>query len=591
MIPPIHIYLIVIIYFSCIFNLYSQSKFIDKTQFYAINHSYGNGQSGGGVSFVDFDGDGLDDLTLASSGGKEIYFFKNNGSRLEKLNLLPSLIEEVKHVLWVDYDNDGDQDLFITTADSYNRLFNNKGDLTLVDVTLSVGLMDQPFTSFGACWGDINRDGYLDLYFGQRRIESTGQPNISRLFLNLNGIFSEITSLSGTEDGGKTPFCSSFIDIDNDKWPDIYTAHDRKRGNTLLKNNRNSTFTDISVASKTDLKMDGMSVSGYDYNNDGYIDIYVSNAEAGNALFVNNNGIDFENKAAETGVAFYSVAWGTNFLDGDLDGDLDLYVSGMLIGKDAINSQYYENQYPQNTFTKSGKIPSDTVSSFNNAIGDINNDGYPDIAVINTDFPSFIFENKAGDDNNYIKVKLNGILSNKNGIGAGITLFNKGKSQFRYTQIGTGFMGQNSFTEIFGIGDHEIVDSLLIIWPTGHKDVLYDLQSNNTYLINEGQTTNGNISVDNDVTLLSNTKDVVPHNSIIAFPNPIKSGQTLSFKSPNDVCINYALLKDVLGRPIEIMNDNESNNFMIPDNISGLFILVMQSCNGVVHTQPLIIIE
>lgn len=591
MIHPIHKYLIVIIYFSCIFNLNSQSKFIDKTQFYAINHSYGNGQSGGGVSFADFDGDGSDDLTLASSGGKEIYFFKNNGTRLEKLNLLPSLIEEVKHVLWVDYDNDGDQDLFITTADSYNRLFNNQGDLTLVDVTLSVGLSDKPFTSFGACWGDINRDGYLDLYFGQRRIESTGQPNISRLFLNLNGFFSEITSLSGTEDGGKTPFCSSFIDIDNDKWPDIYTAHDRKRGNTLLKNNRNSTFTDISVASKTDLKMDGMSVSGYDYNNDGYIDIYVSNAEAGNALFVNNNGIDFENKAAETGVAFYSVAWGTNFLDGDLDGDLDLYVSGMLIGKDAINSQYYENQYPQNTFIKSGKIPSDTVSSFNNAIGDINNDGYPDIAVINTDFPSFIFENKAGDDNNYIKVKLNGILSNKNGIGSSITLFNKGKSQFRYTQIGTGFMGQNSLTEIFGIGDQQIVDSLIIIWPTGHKDVLYDLQSNNTYLINEGQTTNGNISVDNDVTLFSNTKDVIPHNSIIAFPNPIKSGQTLSFKSPNDVCINYVLLKDVLGRPIEIMNDNESNNFMIPDNISGLFILVMQSCNGVVHTQPVIIIE
>ena len=152
-------------------------------------------------------------------------------------------------------------------------------------------------------------------------------------------------------------------------------------------------------------------------------------------------------------------------------------------------------------------------------------------------------------------------------------------------------MGQNSFTEIFGIGDQQIVDSLIIIWPTGHKDVLYDLQGNNTYLINEGQTTNGNISVDSDVTLFSYTKDVIHHNSIIAFPNPIKSGQILSFKSSNDICMNYVLLKDVLGRPIEIMNDNESNNFIIPDNISGLFILVMKGCNGVVHTQPVIIIE
>ena len=301
-------------------TLHSQGIFSDRTSFYKINHEYGNGTAGGGVSFADFDGDGLDDITMATSKGEPIYFFKNTGSGIQKLNLLPNLKAEVKHILWVDIDNDGDKDLYVAIADDYNRLYINDGKLNLSDQTSKLGLDLDNYTTYGACFGDFNRDGWLDLYYGLRRIEKDGKPNISKLFVNTGKGFNDVTMLTGTEDSGKTPFCSSFIDYNNDKWPDIYTAHDRLRGNTMLRNKKNGTFEDVSKSTGTDLKMDGMSVSTGDCNNDGFYDIYLSNSEAGNALFVNKGGEKFENQAGDKGVGFNSVAWGTNFLDGNNDG-------------------------------------------------------------------------------------------------------------------------------------------------------------------------------------------------------------------------------------------------------------------------------
>lgn len=530
-------------------DLEAQVQFEDRTSFYNINHVYGEGTAGGGVSMADFTGDGLDDLTLASSDGREIYFFENTGNGLRKLDLLPSFKEEVKHLLWVDFDNDGDKDLFVALADNYNRLFVNDGTLVLEDKTVSLGLPADTYTSFGACFGDYNRDGWLDLYVGVRRIERDGLPNISRLFANKGGFFEEVTIASGTEDGGKTPFCSSFIDYNNDKWPDIYTAHDRRRGNTMLRNNKNGTFTDVSVATGTELKMDGMSVSNGDFNNDGFLDIYVSNSEAGNALFVNQQGTKFKNQALERGVAFQSVAWGTNFLDGDNDGDLDLYVSGMLPGRNAVNSQYYVNLFPGEIFIKGAKITSDTASSFNNAVGDLNNDGYPDLAVINVGpWPSFVFINKGGSSN-YVKVRLKGILSNREGIGATVKAYHGFRKQFRFTSCGIGFMGQNSDTEIIGIGNAPKLDSLIVVWPTGHTDRLYNLSAGTTHILEEGSTT-GFIQVDPDVELLQvNTDDSASEEAfsgIKLWPNPVSEGSIFI-----ELLCNDSLKKDSF---FEILN-------------------------------------
>ena len=509
-----------------------QAQFVNRALEYGINHQYGNGTAGGGVSFADFNGDFRDDLTFASSDGGEIHFYINRGTSLEKINLLPALLEEVKHVLWVDFDNDGDRDLYLTMADNYNRLYRNVGNLQLEDITEEMGLSTEIFTSFGAVWGDYNRDGFADLYYGLRRIESTGEPNISKLWMNRKNRFVEVTTESNTEDGGKTPFCSAFFDYNHDKWPDLYTAHDRKRGNTLLKNNGDGTFSDVSVQTGTDLKMDGMSASVSDYNLDGFDDLYVSNSEAGNALLVNRSGEYFTNDADTCGVGFYSIAWGTNFLDGDLDGDPDLYVSGMLPGRFAINSQYYVNNFPENTFDPGVKIEGDTASSFNNAVGDINDDGAPDIAVMNVGpYPTMLHVN-SGSPNNYIKVSLQGVKSNRDGIGAVITLFANGRAQHRYMDCGTGFMGQNSYTTIFGIGQSVMADSIKVLWPTGHIDLMTSVAAGQRFHITEGMTTGGVINVDDDVTLLDPTHidDVYFHDALVLtlHPNPTASSATIT---------------------------------------------------------------
>ena len=566
-------------------TIHSQGIFSDRTSFYKINHEYGNGTAGGGVSFADFDGDGLDDITMATSKGEPIYFFKNTGSGIQKLNLLPNLKAEVKHILWVDIDNDGDKDLYVAIADDYNRLYINDGKLNLSDQTSKLGLDLDNYTTYGACFGDFNRDGWLDLYYGLRRIEKDGKPNISKLFVNTGKGFNDVTMLTGTEDSGKTPFCSSFIDYNNDKWPDIYTAHDRLRGNTMLRNKKNGTFEDVSKSTGTDLKMDGMSVSTGDCNNDGFFDIYVSNSEAGNALFVNKGGEKFENQAGDKGVGFNSVAWGTNFLDGDNDGDEDLYVSGMLVGNSVVNSTYYINQFPDAKFIKGPKIPSDTVSSFNNAIGDINNDGYPDIAVMNVGpFPSFIFQNTGGN-NNFLKLKLKGVVSNRDAVGSLITLYSEGKKQYRYTQCGVGFMGQNSDTELFGLGKSIKADSLTVLWPSGHIDRLYNLFANKRYLLTEGSTTSNIIKVDEDVKLLTsnveNIENSIKNDFFTVYPNP-NNTNTLFINNPYKHCIKSILVMNMSGHHSNfqtLVNENDLS-VDIENLASGMYILKINGCDG-----------
>jgi len=587
---------ILFIWIVAVNNLTAQGQFLDKTPFYNINHTYGEGTAGGGVSFADFTGDGLDDLTLASSDGQEIYFFENTGSGLRKLDLLPFLKEEIKHLLWVDFDNDGDKDLFVALADNYNRLYVNNGQLMLEDKTASLGLPTDIYTSFGACFGDYNRDGWLDLYVGVRRIERDGLPNISRLFANKGGFFEEVTLSSGAEDGGKTPFCSSFIDFNNDKWPDIYTAHDRLRGNTMLRNNKNGTFTDVSIATGTELKMDGMSVSNGDFNNDGFMDLYVSNSEAGNALFVNQGGTKFKNQALERGVAFQSVAWGTNFLDGDNDGDLDLYVSGMLPGKNAINSQYYVNLFPGEIFIKGVKIASDTASSFNNAVGDLNNDGYPDIGVINVGpYPSLLFINKGGA-NNYVKIRLKGVLSNREGIGASIKAYHGLRKQLRYTSCGIGFMGQNSDTEIIGIGNAQKLDSVIVVWPTGHTDRFFNLSAGKVHSLEEGSST-GMIQVDSDVELLQvNTQDPSIENGssyLKIWPNPVTNGRFFMEwvgEAYSKNTRNFEII-DTAGRPVYsgCIFANILQTIDLSQFLPGLYILKIEN-GGVYHYKKLILL-
>ena len=511
-------------------DLYSQDvNYQDLALSQGIDHTFSNNTNGSGVSFVDFDGDGLDDITLGTNEDDVIHFYKNTGTGFVRLNNLIDLQENTKSILWVDYDNDGDKDVFIGAYQSPNKLFRNEGEMNFLDVTIQSNLPTaDSLNTFGAIWGDYDRDGWLDLYYSARINSADQGVHRNRLWKNMaDGTFMEVTNFANAGDEGRLPFCSAFVDMNNDLWPDIYTANDKKKRNTLLLNNANGLFTDISEESGAGIEMDAMCVAPGDYNNDGRLDIYLSNIATGGKLLTNQNNGDecvvIEN-AEETMVAMSGgIGWGSVFVDVNNDGWEDLYVSGMLISNDQYSSQLFVNDglgaFSEDDFGFVG----DTVRSFNNAIGDIDNDGQMEIMVINSaGFNSQLWKAEKPDDN-WLKVNLEGTVSNRDGIGAWISLYTEDNEQTRYTTCGNGFMGQNSENIHFGLADLEAIDSLTVTWPTGHIDRYYDIQASQILKSIEGETNNGIVNIDSDINIIS---DIGEHDNfeseINIYPNPFE---------------------------------------------------------------------
>lgn len=576
----------------------SQIAFEEKALISGINHSYIVGQAAGGVSFVDFNDDGLDDLTFGTAHGEPIHFYRNTGNGFARNLPFVDNTSEQKQILWADYDNDGDKDLFVCAKDDVNRLYKNQGNMNFIDVTESSVLPLHKLQTYNACWADFNRDGWLDLYVCERVL---GDRPSNRNFLyynNANGTFTDVTEETQTQDGGKPPFSSSAVDVNNDNWPDIYIANDRDWGNTMFLNQNGEEFTDISETSHTNYEIDAMSIAIGDYNNDSWIDMYVSNSPAGNVLMKNNSGssdtVSFSNEADAAGVGFNGTAWGSNFLDADNDGDLDLYVSGSSSGGSAISAAFFE-QLSADSFTviKNG-FEGDTVISYANAVGDSNSDGYPDIAVMNFDgAKSFLFENHS-QGYNYIKLKLEGIASNRDGIGAYIQLFADSSYQSYYTHSGVGFQGQNTLNHMFGLGTGEKFDSIIVEWPSGHIDKLMDVQPNLQVTLTEGSTTNGEIVIAEDVTIKEAdfASSILHNDQGVHFQlSPIPADQYLTvstFETYNKIEIYSSSGDKVLSKRFQAAGDLQMNVEHLP---SGYYYLIAESKLGLRSSKSFVIIH
>ncbi|MDB4752222.1 CRTAC1 family protein, partial [Winogradskyella sp.] len=473
---------------------YSQIFFNESAFSYGLECTFGSGFVGGGISFVDFDDDGWDDITLGTEGGEAVLFFKNNNGSFTPV--FPNIVDdfgENKQVVWVDFDNDGDKDLYVAGYQTPNKLYRNDGNSNFTNITLESGLAFSGLKNFGAAWGDYDNDGYLDVFLTFR---SSTEPN--RLFHN-NGdsTFSDVSSVAGISDQGHLTFCASFFDYDKDGWQDIYMANDRNTTtNILYRNNGNGTFSDVSEVSGTNLRMDAMSTTIGDYNNDGWMDIYVTNTndiyldgEVGNALLNNNGDGTFTNVAANTGTQFNSIAWGAVFLDADNDQDLDLYVSGMLDGSSSLPSAFYENDgFHSFTIPSDAGFQNDNEESYSNAIGDLDNDGFPEIVVLNEYANIFLWKNLSNlfNSNNWLKIRLEGVASNKDGLGSYIEVNTNSGSQYRYTLCGEGYLSQNSSTEFIGLGDETSINYVKVKWLSGIEDIIYDVETNQTLEITEG---------------------------------------------------------------------------------------------------------
>ncbi len=525
-------------------NCYSQISFSENSTLLGVIGNYGTipGGFGGGISFCDFDGDGWDDLTFSSASGAAVKFFKNNSGTFTEIT--PSGIsldtEESRQVIWVDYDNDGDKDLFVANLEGSNKLYKNNGSFSFTDETAAAGFSTSALYTIGCSWGDYNNDGYLDAFLCFR---DPPEANPNKLFANNgDGTFTDVTASAGLDNtDGHLSFCSSFFDYDNDGWQDIYIANDKSNNkNIMYHNNGDGTFTDTSISTGTDLGIDAMSTAICDYDNDGDLDIYVTNTFDGNVFLQNNGDGTFTDIADSNGTLMETIAWGAVFLDADNDMDNDLYVSSALTDSSLfLTSAFYENN-GSNMFSipSSAGFDNDDAISFSNAIGDIDNDGFVDIAVTNfSPRNHFVFSNN-NSTNNYLKVKLEGTTSNKDGIGSWIQAYIDGVPQNKYTVAGEGYTSQNSNYEFFGLGSETLVDSLKVTWLGGTVDVLYDVAVNQSLTIVEGSS----LSIDK-YSLESNIK---------LYPNPSSNG-LFQLKLNLDDYLNeeysYKVL-DALGREL-----------------------------------------
>jgi len=483
------------------FNAYCQ-QFTEAANSFGIDYTLISSDGwGAGVSFYDFDNDGLDDLTLVLENDF-VQLYRNTGSSFEALPTFAFSSGKTRQAIWVDYDNDGLADLFVTTSGPGScKLYRNQADGSFIDVTLESGLFGLNTFNYGATFADYDKDGFLDLYLCRYIVfGNTQNPfEVNALYRNNgNGTFTNVSMEAGVSNGTQPSFMGIWIDVNSNGWPDLYVINDRATWqNTLYLNNGDGTFTDVTATYGAGMPSDDpMSGTFADFDNDGDLDIYSTNtgtASTPSRLLLNEDGLFFSEVAEERGVALSKWAWGAAFLDADNDTDLDLFVAtgyALTIFLPELESHFFINN-GQHSFdiAPSSYVDIDlTAASYGVAVGDANNDGYPDVFVVNAEnYNSFLLLNEGGP-NNYIKVTLYGVVSNKMAIGAWISVYANGQKFVHYTRCGENYCGQNSQHHIFGLSNIDLVDSLVVLYPSGHKDVYLNLPVNTHYYFTEGDT-------------------------------------------------------------------------------------------------------
>lgn len=481
-------------------NIAVSQVFIDQSELYELTTTVTSDFNGNGLSTYDFNHDGMDDISVTTSVGM-IQFYKNNNDSfiLEDFGIITNGF--TKQILWVDYDNDGDSDILTTTTEGQTRLYNNNGDLNFTDVTLEAGLPLYSAENAGACFGDYDLDGDLDLYVC-RYVLAVADPNSPELFNRLyrnegDGTFTDVTESSQILMPPSVSFQSVWLDANNDQWPDLFVINDKAPSNFLFINNGDGTFSEDAENRGIGLSNGNImtnTVGDFDHDND--LDVFMTNAgfeeTGGSYLAVNQNNGFFDESTETYGVEIFDFSWGGVWLDVDNDSWEDL----LFVTREGNPTYYFHNEEGNNFTDLSSEVSSeDNVTGFSPARCDINNDGFYDVAVQNENLshPSLLMNQ--GGANGYIKITLEGAVSNKDAIGSWINVYANGSASYQYTHCGGNYLGQNSQHLIFGLGEASIVDSILVKYPSGHIDSYYNLPVNSTHYFTEGDNYTASITV------------------------------------------------------------------------------------------------
>jgi hypothetical protein len=441
-----------------------------------------------GASWGDYDNDGYQDLHVSNSGTNANFLYKNNGNGTFTRITTGSIVTDKyssRGASWGDYDNDGDLDLFVANYDGANNcLYRNNGGGTFTKITTG-NIVSDGGDSMTGNWGDYDNDGYADLFV----CNYNGQNNWL-YHNNGDGTFTKVASGVIVNDGGSS-ICASWVDYDNDHDLDLFVCNYFGENNYLYNNNGNGTFTKVTTG---DIVNDGgysNSCEWADYDNDGDPDLYVTNRHNERNFLYQNNGNGTFTKIT-TGVIVEDAGdWpGSTWGDFNNDGYLDLFVTQY--GNN--NALYINND--DATFRKmtAGHIVNDGENSYGPASADYDNDGDLDIFVANYNANNFLYENN-GNGNNWINILCIGTVSNKTAFGtkirvkASLSSTSQTESiwQMRGIDAQTAYSSQSSLNAEFGLGEAVKVDSIVIEWPSGIVQVLTNISVNQFLTVVEGQ--------------------------------------------------------------------------------------------------------
>ncbi len=446
----------------------------------------------GSVIMDDFDNDGLLDLVFTSMDPTQpMVFYRNKGDgtfedRTEAAGLLAQL--GGINCVQVDYNNDGFLDIFVIRGAWLKTpmrpsLLRNNGNGTFTDVTAEAGLLD-PVNSIAAQWADFDNDGFLDLFI-------CCEQQSNRLYRNRgDGTFEEVAVKAGVA-GNKTCKGAAWIDFDNDGYPDLF-VNNLSGTATLYRNNGNGTFTDVTAKMGIDGPKNGFGCWAFDYNNDGWPDIFaitndnsVADVVKGllgkphgrfsSKLYRNKEGKGFQDVTKEAGLDLVFASMGCNFGDFDNDGFLDFYLgTGDPQFSTLVPNRMFRNLGGKQFAEITGSSGTGHLQKGHGvACGDWRRNGMIDIVIemggpVNGDrYHNLLFQNP-GHANNWLNVKLVGKKTNRAAIGARIKVVTAGENPqtfYRWVSSGSSF-GANPLEQEIGLGKADRIEVMEVYWPT-----------------------------------------------------------------------------------------------------------------------------
>jgi ASPIC and UnbV/FG-GAP-like repeat/FlgD Ig-like domain len=478
-----------------------------------------NTTDGHGIAWGDFDNDGDDDLFLANAGENALLRNDGNGNFV-KLPHLNNNGGDSRSAAWGDYDNDGDLDLYVVNWGTSNCMYRNDGNEVFVNVT--TGALACDLFGNSAAWCDIDNDGDLDLFF-------TNFEGPNKLLRNDDGVF---VSLEGTPCAftDKSRGCA-FGDYNNDNIPDLYVSVD-DGANHLFQGDGGGVFTDVTVAPLDDMGK-GKGVAWGDYDNDGDLDLYLVNQFTANRLFNNDGGV-FTNVAdavtGDTGDG-RSCGWG----DYNNDGWMDLFITNF-----SGENRLFHNLSGV-AFADSTCGPLETpITAWGMGWSDYDNDGDLDMYVSHHQWeglPNYMFRNDLVTDKAWLQVELVGSVSNRYGVGAKVVVENVATrtTQMRHVSAGSSYLSQPSVVTQFGVGWADRVD-MTVYWPSGVVQRLENQPVNQRLVVSEAAAMSGTENV---------TKPLAYE--VSCYPNPFNPMTNIEFSLPRAGEVSMRVY-DITGR-------------------------------------------